>query len=66
MSNSDIDRAFMDLKALSQKKGYLLFDDLERGADGLSFNDVDWMTNRLLTSGVDIFDDVPDTIKSES
>ena len=28
MSNNDIDRAFIKLKALSQKKGYLLFDDL--------------------------------------
>ena len=35
MSNNDIDRAFIELKALSQKKGYLLFDDLERGTDGL-------------------------------
>lgn len=63
MSNNDIDRAFIELKALSQKKGYLLFDDLERGTDGLSFKEVDWLTNRLLTSGVEIFDDVPDTIK---
>lgn len=66
MRKNDIDRTFTELRALSQKKGYLLFDDLERGADGLSFNDVDWMTNRLLTSVMDIFDDVPDTIKSES
>ena len=65
MSNNDIDRAFIKLKALSQKKGYLLFDDLERGTDGLSLNEVDWLTNRLLTSGVEIFDDVPDTIKDE-
>ena len=28
MSNNDIDRAFIELKALSQKKGYLLFDDV--------------------------------------
>ena len=63
MSNNDIDRAFIELKALSQKKGYLLFDDLEKGTDGLSLNEVDWLTNRLLTSGVEIFDDVPDTIK---
>jgi hypothetical protein len=34
-----------------------------RGTDGLSLNEVDWLTNRLLTSGVEIFDDVPDTIK---
>lgn len=27
MSNNDIDRVFIELKALSQKKGYLLFDD---------------------------------------
>ena len=40
MSNSDIDRAFMNLKALSQKKGYLLFDDLERGTESLSLNEV--------------------------
>lgn len=66
MSYSDIDRAFMDLKALSQKKGYLLFDDLERGTDGLSLNEVDWLTNRLLSSGVEIFDDVPYTIKNGS
>lgn len=64
MSNNDIDRAFIELKALSQKKGYLLFDDLERDTDGLSLNEVDWLTNRLLTSGVEIFDDVPDTIKN--
>lgn len=32
----------MDLKALSQKKGNLLFDDLEKGTDGLSLNEVDW------------------------
>ena len=64
MSNNDIDRAFIELKALSQKKGYLLFDDLERGAESLSLNEVDWLTNRLLTSGVEIFDDVPDTIKN--
>ena len=44
MSNNDIDRAFIKLKALSQKKGYLLFDDLERGTDGLSLNEVDWVT----------------------
>ena len=66
MSNNDIDRAFIELKALSQKKGYLLFDDLERGTDGLLLNEVDWLTNRLLTSGVEIFDDVPDTIKNGS
>lgn len=64
MSNNDIDRAFSELKTLSLKKGYLLFDDLERGTDGLSLNEVDWLTNRLLTSGVEIFDDVPDTIKN--
>ena len=64
MSNNDIDRAFIELKALSQKKGYLLFDDVERGTDGLSLNEVDWLTNRLLTSGVEIFDDVSDTIKN--
>lgn len=63
MSNNDMDRVFIELKALSQKKGYLLFDDLEKGSDGLSLNEVDWLTNRLLTSGVEIFDDVPDTIK---
>lgn len=28
MSNNDIDRAFTELKALSQKTGYLLFDDV--------------------------------------
>ena len=66
MSHNDIDRAFIELKALSQKKGYLLFDDLERGTDGLSLNEVDWLTNRLLSSGVEIFDDVPDTIKNGS
>lgn len=64
MSNDDIDRDFIELKALSRKKGYLLFGDLERGADGLSLNEVDWLTNRLLISGVEIFDDVPDTIKN--
>ena len=64
MINNDINRAFAELKTLSQKKGYLLFDDLERGIDGLSLNEVDWLTNRLLTSGVEIFDDVPDTIKN--
>lgn len=63
MSNSNIDRAFVELKALSQRKGYLLFDDLEKGTDGLPLNEVDWLTNRLLTLGVTIFDDVPDTIK---
>lgn len=56
MSNNDIDRAFIELKALSQKKGYLLFDDLERGTDGLLLNEVDWLTNRLLTSGVEILE----------
>ena len=64
MSNNNIDRAFIELKALSQKKGYLLFDDLERGTDGLSLNEVNWLTSRLLTSGVEIFDVVPDTIKN--
>ena len=44
----------------------MLFDDLERGTDGLSLNEVDWLTNRLLSSGVEIFDDVPDTIKNGS
>ena len=28
MSNNDIGRAFTELKALFQKKGYLLFDDV--------------------------------------
>ena len=64
MSNDDLDRAYMELKALSQKKGYLLFDDLERGTESLSLNEVDWLTNRLLTSGEEIFDDVPDAIKN--
>lgn len=64
MSNNDIDRVFIELKALSQKKGYLLFDDLERGTESLSLNEVDWLTNRLLSLGVVIFDDVPDTIKN--
>lgn len=41
MRKNDINRTFTELRALSQKKGYLLFDGLERGADGLSFNDVD-------------------------
>lgn len=63
MSNNEIDIAFMALKTLSQNKGYLLFDDLERGTEGLSLNEVDWLTNRLLTSGVEICDDAPDTIK---
>ena len=63
MSNNDIDGAFEELKALSQQKGYLLFDDLERGTESLSLSEVDWLTNRLLTSGVEIFDDVPETIK---
>ncbi len=64
MSNNDINRAFIELMALSQEKGYLLFDDLERSTDGLSLNEVDWLTNRLLISEVVIFDDVPDTIKN--
>lgn len=64
MSNNDIDRAFIELKALSQKNGYLLFDYLESGTDGISLNEVDWLTNRLLTSGVEIFEDVSDTIKN--
>ena len=64
MCNNNIDRAFAELKVLSQKKGYLLFDDLEKGTDDLSLNEVDWLTNRLLTSGVEIFDDVPNTIKN--
>ena len=63
MSNNDIDRVFEELKALSQKKGYLLFDDLERGTESLSLSEVDWLTNRLLTTEVEIFDDVPETIK---
>ena len=25
---------------------------------------MDWLTNRLLTSGVELFDDVPDTIRN--
>lgn len=65
MSNNDIDRVFEELKALSQKKGYLLFDDLERDTESLSLSEVDWLTNRLLTLGVEIFDDVPETIKKE-
>lgn len=65
MSNNDIDRVFEELKALSQKKGYLLFDDLERGTESLSLSEVDWLTNRLLTSEVEIFDDVPETIKKD-
>lgn len=35
MSNNDIDRVFTELKTLFQKKGYLLFEDLERNTDGL-------------------------------
>lgn len=58
MSNNDINRAFIELKALSQKKGYLLFVDLEKGAESLSLNEVDRLTNYLLNSGVKIFDDV--------
>ena len=42
----------------------MLFGDLERGTDGLSLNEVDWLTNHLLTSGVEIYDDVQDTIKN--
>lgn len=34
MSNNDMDRVFVELKALFQKKGYLFFDDLEKGIDG--------------------------------
>lgn len=64
MSNNDIDRVFEKLKALSQQKGYLLFDDLEKGTDGLLLNEADWLINRLLTSGVEIFDDVPNIIKN--
>lgn len=64
MSNNDIDRVFEKLKALSHQKGYLLFDDLEKGTDGLSLNEADWLINRLLTSGVEIFDDVPNIIKN--
>lgn len=63
MSYNAIDTAFMALKTLSQNRGYLLFNDLETGTEGLSLNEVDWLTNRLLTSGVEIYDDVPDTIK---
>ena len=64
MNNNDIDRVFAELTVLSQKKGYLVFDDIEKGTEDLSVNEVDWLTNRLLTSGVEIFDDVPDTIKN--
>lgn len=63
MSYNEIDIAFMALKTMSQKRGYLLFDDLERGTEGLSLNEVDRLTNCLLSSGVEIYDDVPDTIK---
>ena len=63
MSNNDIDRVFEKLEDLSQQKGYLLFDDLEKGTDGLPLNEADWLINRLLTSGVEIFDDVPNIIK---
>ena len=45
MNNNDIDGIFIKIKELSHEKGYLLFDDLERGADGLTLNEVDWLTN---------------------
>ena len=51
---------------MSQKKGYLLVNDLERSTEGLSLNEVDWLTNRLLTLGVEIFDNIPDRIKNGS
>lgn len=65
MSNNNIDKTFTELRSLSKKKGYLLFDDLTKGTESLSLSEVDWLTNRLLTSGVEILDDVPDTINNE-
>lgn len=53
------------MKFLSQQKGYLLFDDLERDTENLSLREVDWLTNRLLTSGVEIFDNAPEAIMVE-
>lgn len=44
MSKNDIDRVFTELKTLSQKKGYLLFDGLERDTESLSLNEGDWLT----------------------
>ena len=64
MSNTNIDRIFTELRDLSQKKGYLLFDDLEKGTEGLSLNEVNRLTNRLLTTGVDIFDAIPESTKN--
>ena len=52
MGNNDIDRAFAQVKILSQKKGYLSFDELEKGIEELSLNEVDWLTNSLIMQGV--------------
>lgn len=64
MSNNYIDVSFAELGILLQEKGYLLFNDIERVAENLSLNEVDLLTNRLLAEGIEIFDDVPDTIKN--
>lgn len=64
--SNTIDKAFEELKALSEKKGYLLFADVEKISECLSVNEVDRLCNHLLTLGIEIFENVPETIKNSS
>lgn len=62
MANKSIDIAFEKLRSVSQKKGFLLFDDIEKESKNLSINELDWLSSRLLASGIKILDHASDSI----
>lgn len=53
--------ALASLIQLSQKQGYILFDDIMNSADEYAFSiqDVDWLSNAIATRGILVYDETP-------
>jgi len=61
MGSEDRQKAFQQLIVLSEQRGYVLFDDIMSCADSwsLPIQDVDWLSNSIITHGVLVYDEAP-------
>ncbi|MGP2526784.1 RNA polymerase primary sigma factor [Acidaminococcus fermentans] len=67
MGRDNRECAYQQLIELSEKKGYVLFDDIMDSADkwSLPIQDVDWLSNSITTRGILVYDTAPATARIE-
>ena len=65
MEGDNRENAYRQLVKLSEKKGYILFDDIMDCADkwSLPIQDVDWLSNSITTRGILVYDTAPATAR---